>query len=78
MDKSNKDQKIAFIILAAGRGSRMKSTFSKVLHEINGVPLIHKTLETLESLDPYQIIAVVGFDAEGVKKSLGTRAMQQE
>lgn len=60
----------AFIILAAGRGSRIKSTFSKVLHEIGGKPMILKTIETIQKLKPDQIIAVVGFDAEDVKKAL--------
>lgn len=64
---------LAVIILAAGKGSRMNSTFSKVLHEIGGRPMILKTVETLEQLVPSQIVAVVGFDSEGVKKALGNR-----
>lgn len=79
--RSFSSNKTAIIILAGGRGSRLNSTFSKVLHEVGGKPMIVRTVETLEKLNPAQIIAVVGFDSEGVKKVLNDRvqyALQKE
>ena len=38
------------LILAAGKGTRMKSEKPKVLHEVNGVPMIKRVLKTLENI----------------------------
>ena len=54
-----KPRKLAVIILAAGKGTRMSSKTSKVLHKLAGRPLIVHLLETLRSLSPHQIITVV-------------------
>ena len=51
---------LAIVILAAGKGTRMKSDKSKVIHEIAGRPLIGWLIETVESLNPEKIIVVVG------------------
>ena len=41
---------LASLILAAGKGSRMKSKHPKVLHEVGGASLLHHTLMTSEKL----------------------------
>src|SRR4030042_6785950 len=46
------------IILAAGRGVRMKSSLPKVLHPIAGKPMIARTVEMLKKISPPQIIIV--------------------
>lgn len=69
------------IILAAGQGSRMKSSLYKVLHPVAGKPMVEHVLEQVETLDMTDIITIVGFGAEKVKEELGTRshyALQEE
>ncbi len=63
--------KFAVIILAAGKGKRMDGNISKVLYKIGGVPIISKTLQTLEKIKPNQIVVVVGYDRQSVKKIVG-------
>ncbi len=50
--------RLAIVILAAGKGTRMKSTKPKVMHEIAGRPMIGWLLELAESLNPEKIIVV--------------------
>lgn len=63
-------QKKAAIVLAAGKGTRMKSDLPKVLHQINGKPIIHFVIETLQSLKLDKIIVVIGYKGELVEESL--------
>lgn len=48
------------IIMAGGLGKRMKSTLPKVLHPVDGIPMLVHILKTAESLKPVQILLVVG------------------
>ena len=54
-------KKLAIAILAAGKGSRMNSEIPKVLHEINGTPMISQVINTSNLLDPEKIITIVGY-----------------
>jgi len=65
---NHKDLRIC--ILAAGKGSRMNSELPKVLHEINNKPILYFVLETSESLNPKEIILIVGFKKDMVIKSV--------
>jgi len=65
---------LSVIILAAGKGTRMKSRRAKVLHEIAGWPLLAYPLAMAESLRPQQIFVVVGRDAEEVQEAFAGRA----
>ena len=56
--------KVAAVVLAAGRGSRMKSDLPKVLHLVNDEPLLVMPLRTLTSIKLSQIITVVKHQAE--------------
>lgn len=58
------------IILAAGQGTRMKSSLPKVLHQLAGKPLLSHVIETARSLNPSQLHIVYGHGAELVKSSL--------
>ncbi len=60
----------AAIVLAAGKGKRMKSEMPKVLHEINNRSMIKMVLDTLKSLKFDRIVVVVGFKGEMVEKEL--------
>ena len=62
------------IILAAGKGSRMKSSLYKVLHPVAGKPMVEHVLEQIEPLHPSDIVTVVGFGAEKVQEQLGDRS----
>jgi bifunctional UDP-N-acetylglucosamine pyrophosphorylase/glucosamine-1-phosphate N-acetyltransferase len=62
---------IASIILAAGKGTRMKSKIPKVLHKVAGRPLIWYVCDAATQLNTAQNIVVVGYEAEQVKKHLG-------
>jgi bifunctional UDP-N-acetylglucosamine pyrophosphorylase/glucosamine-1-phosphate N-acetyltransferase len=67
--KSLKNKTTA-IVLAAGQGTRMKSSRPKVLHEILGRPMIAYLLDTLFELGIDDIVAVVGYQAEKVEAAL--------
>lgn len=69
------------IILAAGQGSRMKSKTYKVLHQIAGKSMVDHVLTQIETLQPKEVVTIVGFGAELVKETLGNRtkyALQAE
>ena len=58
------------LILAAGKGTRMHSGLAKVLHRINGRPMIHYVLDTARALQPRRIIVIVGHQAGAVRREL--------
>lgn len=63
------------IVLAAGKGTRMKSAMPKVLHRLAGKPLLGHVLDTSESLNPTSITVVIGHEADQVKSTI-THAVQ--
>jgi bifunctional UDP-N-acetylglucosamine pyrophosphorylase/glucosamine-1-phosphate N-acetyltransferase len=72
---------ITAVILAAGQGTRMKSTKPKVLHQILGRPMIAYLLDTLREAGVNDIVVVVGHQAGAVKDALkdyGVRFVIQE
>ena len=58
------------VILAAGKGTRMKSEQAKVLHFLGEKPLITHVVQVAQSLNPQTLSVVVGHQAEAVKKEL--------
>jgi bifunctional UDP-N-acetylglucosamine pyrophosphorylase/glucosamine-1-phosphate N-acetyltransferase/UDP-N-acetylglucosamine pyrophosphorylase len=81
--KVNIDNKLVAVILAAGLGKRMKSDKAKVLHEINGQPMIMYILETAKKITGNNIVVVVGNQAEKVSKVISKKynvmfALQKE
>lgn len=65
---------LAVVILAAGKGTRMKSDLHKVLHPIAGRPMIEHLLESVAALAPQRQVVVVGSGREQLEKQLGARA----
>jgi bifunctional UDP-N-acetylglucosamine pyrophosphorylase/glucosamine-1-phosphate N-acetyltransferase len=63
---SQPDLALDILVLAAGLGTRMKSQQAKVLHHLDGRPLIAHVCRTAQSLNPKQIYVVVGHQAEKV------------
>lgn len=65
-----KTGKAAAIVLAAGKGNRMKSDLPKVLHKIGGRPMIRIIMDTLVSLHLDRVVVVVGHQGEMVEQAL--------
>lgn len=59
------------IVLAAGKGTRMKSKLYKVLHPVLGKPMVQHVVDVLKGLSLANITTVVGFGAEKVQEQLG-------
>jgi bifunctional UDP-N-acetylglucosamine pyrophosphorylase / glucosamine-1-phosphate N-acetyltransferase len=68
------------IVLAAGKGTRMKSSINKVMHEVLGKPMIGHVISRLEKLSVDNIVVVVGHQADQIEAYLQQRvsyAVQQ-
>ncbi len=63
-------QKLSVVILAAGKGTRMKSPLPKVLHTLAGRPMIGWLLETVEQLAPDRILVVTGPDMPALEQAV--------
>lgn len=61
---------LSIIILAAGKGTRMKSTRPKVIHELAGKPMLQHVVDASKSLNPEQILVVVGHESDQVEQAL--------
>src|SRR4051812_6167539 len=64
------NQKFAAIVLAAGKGTRMKSELPKVLHELGGRPLIQHALGAVAALGPARTIVVLAPGVDEVAASV--------
>lgn len=61
---------LAIAILAAGKGTRMKSNLPKVLHSLGNETLVERVLNSCQLVNPDKNIVIVGYQAESVKKAL--------
>src|SRR5690349_16865890 len=61
------------VVLAAGKGTRMKSELPKVLIEVCGRPMIEYVLDTLDAAGVDETVVVVGYRAELVRQALAAR-----
>lgn len=61
------------IVMAAGKGTRMKSELPKVLVPVGGRPMIHYVLDALQQAGLDQVHVVVGYRAEDVRQALAQR-----
>ena len=68
-DDMGSERLIDAVVLAAGKGTRMKSDLPKVLHEIAGRPLLDHVLDTVAAVGIDHTVVVVGHEAELVEKS---------
>jgi len=75
------NKKIKFLILAAGKGTRMDGDLPKVLAPLGGKPMIKHLLETISKVYDGKPIVIVGYKAELIKAELGDSciyALQKE
>jgi len=75
-----KKSKIASVILAAGKGTRMKSDLPKVLHLVCGRPMVLYVTDLSKALKASDMVVVLGFQADAVKAVLpaGTKTVIQK
>lgn len=59
------------IVLAAGKGTRMKSSLYKVLHPVCGLPMVEHVIRSVKQSGVEQIVTIVGHGAEKVQEVLG-------
>lgn len=62
--------RLAVVILAAGQGTRMKSSLPKVLHPLAGRPMVGHVLAVAQQLEPRHTVTVLGHDMEQVRAAL--------
>ena len=62
------------IVLAAGKGTRMKSKLYKVLHQVCGKSMVEYVVEAAQAIKPDKIVTIVGNGAEEVKKVLAAKS----
>ena len=59
------------IVLAAGKGTRMKSDLPKVLHKVGGKPMVQLVVDTVKQAGVAKTVTIIGNGAEQVKDALG-------
>ena len=65
--------KVAALVLAAGKGTRMKSRLPKVLHKVGGKAMVERVLDTVTAVGVDRSVVIVGFGGEEVRAYLGDR-----
>lgn len=72
MDQSGTDEQLNLdvLILAAGLGTRMRSNLAKVLHRLDGRPLINHVCRTATALAPRKVYVVIGHQGEDVRTAV--------
>ena len=71
-------EETAVVVLAAGKGTRMKSARSKVLHQVAGRSLLGHVLDTATAIGPERIVVVVGPDMGDVEAAAAPHAVEQQ
>ncbi len=59
------------VVLAAGKGTRMRSSLPKVIHKVAGIPLISHVISTVSQLSPEKTVIVVAPGMESVQQAAG-------
>lgn len=74
MHMIEKRREFAAVVLAAGKGTRMKSALHKVLHPIAGQPMLMHLLAAVDSLQPAHKVVVVGSGRDQLEHALSGKA----
>lgn len=70
MSLIKQERQVVVVVLAAGKGTRMRSDLPKVLHPVAGRPLLEHVLRSAEGLAPERRLVVIGHGAERVQQAL--------
>jgi bifunctional UDP-N-acetylglucosamine pyrophosphorylase/glucosamine-1-phosphate N-acetyltransferase len=70
MPANSHSSNLHVVVLAAGKGTRMKSALPKVLHKANGLTLVDRVLAAAEALEPESVIVVIGHQTEQLQAHL--------
>src|SRR5262245_32232859 len=70
----NKD--VVIVILAAGKGTRLKSSLAKVLHPAGGRSLVEQVVVACAPLKPKKVVAIIGHQADEVKNAIASYAVE--
>lgn len=62
------------IILAAGKGTRMKSDLPKVMHKVSGITMLEHVFRSVQAIEPSKIVTVIGHKAELVRDVLSDKS----
>ena len=77
--KGNRDtqekRRFSAIILAAGKGKRMKSDLAKVLHPLRGIPMLSYTIETARTAGAEKIVVVIGHQAGRIREEFRNQGL---
>ena len=66
------------VILAAGKGTRMKSKLPKVLHKVAGKPMVNHVLDAAKAAGAVRNIVVTGFGGEMVRQAIDAECVEQK
>jgi len=66
---------LSIVILAAGKGTRMKSAITKVMHKLAGRSLLEHVIETAKGLQPTNLTGVLGNGADQVRPLLESKSV---
>ena len=69
------EKPLSSLILAAGKGTRMKSDLAKVLHPLRGRPLLDYSLDVARAVGSERIAVVIGHQAEDVREMFSGRGL---
>ena len=64
------------IILAAGKGTRMKSDLPKVLHKVSGITMLEHVFRSVSAIQPAKNVTVIGHKAELVREILADQQLK--
>src|SRR5258708_25031167 len=69
--------RLAIAIMAAGKGTRLKSRHPKVLHEVGGKPILAHVIATATKVVPAEdIFVIIGHEADRVRAAVGASGVQ--
>ena len=63
--------RVATVILAAGKGTRMKSDLPKVLHPLNNRPMVHYVIDAAQAIGSEKVVLIIGHKKEMVEEATG-------
>lgn len=78
MTQASSNRSISAIILAAGKGTRMKSDLPKVVHPVGGRPMVCAVVDACLASGVTRVVAVVGYQQEKVREALASYGSKVE